>query len=140
MKAGFGIAKTMSSKKQLSSHCETVKVFRWTKSSRSWLKPTESRLFVLLRDRETFAFGVARLLILLLELVDTASGVYQLLAAGEEGMAVGADFHADVALVGRARLEHIATGTDDVEFVISGVNTSFHFEKGTFRNFYYSKI
>jgi hypothetical protein len=42
--------------------------------------------------------------------------------------------------VGRARLEHIATGTDDVEFVISGVNTSFHFEKGTFRNFYYSKI
>ena len=90
---------------------------------------------VLRSDRRAFAFGRARLLILLFELIHAACSVDQLLTASEEGVAVGADFHADIALVSGTRLEHVATGANHIEFVISGVNTSFHFVKGTFRNF-----
>src|SRR5580693_6610896 len=60
--------------------------------------------------------GVSNLLILLLEPIHAALGVDQLLASGEERVATGADFDAYVALVGRARLERVSTGADDVDF------------------------
>ena len=41
-------------------------------------------------------------------------------------MAGRADLHADIALVRRARLEGVAAGANDVDFVVSGVNTSLH--------------
>ena len=41
-------------------------------------------------------------------------------------MAGRADLDADVALVRRARLEGVAAGANDVDFVVSGVNTSLH--------------
>src|SRR5208283_5452714 len=68
----------------------------------------------------------ARSLVLLLEPVNAARGVHQLLAAGEERMAGGTDLHADIALVRRAGLESVAAGANDVDFLISGVNTSLH--------------
>jgi len=94
------------------------------------LKPTPR----LRRDRCAFAFGGAGFLILLLKLIDAARGVNQLLAAGEERVAVGANFNADVALMRRARLKHVSTGADYIELVISGVNSSFHF-KGNLSEF-----
>ena len=62
----------------------------------------------------------------LLELVDASAGVNQLLLAGKEGMAIAADFHADV-LLGGADLELVAAGTLDGGHLILGMNTLFHF-------------
>ena len=84
-------------------------------------------------DRLAFAFGGAGNFVLPLELVHTARGVDQLLTAGEERVAVGAKFDADVALVSGTGFEHDATSANYVELIISGVDASFHFEKGTFR-------
>ena len=84
-------------------------------------------------DGLAFAFGGAGLLIFLFELVYASGCVDKLLTASEERMTVGADFNADVALVSGTRSENVATGANYLELVISGVNASFHFEKGTFR-------
>src|SRR5262249_9806714 len=65
----------------------------------------------------------ARTLIFLLKPVDAAGRIDQFLTTREEGMARGADFHANVALVRRPRFEHVAARTDYVDFVISRVNT-----------------
>src|SRR5215472_14880043 len=65
--------------------------------------------------------------ILLLEALDAAGGVHELLLAGEERMAVRANFHAHhVALDSRARLECVAAGAMHGYVVIVGVNTGFH--------------
>jgi hypothetical protein len=72
----------------------------------------------------------ARSLVLPLEPVNAARGVHQFLAAGEERMAGGADLHADIALVRRAGLEGVAASANDVDFLISGVNTSLHCVRG----------
>ena len=77
----------------------------------------------------------ARGLVLPLELIDAARGVHQFLAAREERMAGRADLHADIALVRRARLEGVAAGANDVDFLVSGMNTSLHLIGGdSFRN------
>jgi hypothetical protein len=61
------------------------------------------------------------------EAFDAAGGVNQLLLAGEEGVAIRADFHAQhLALDGRAGLERMATGAVHRDGVIVGVNTGFH--------------
>jgi len=86
----------------------------------------EILLFGLLRRRLSSLLAGARILVLLLEAVDSTGRVYQLLAAGKERMAGGADFHADIALVRRTRLEDVAAGADDFDFVVSGVNTGLH--------------
>src|SRR5580698_1385157 len=65
----------------------------------------------------------------LLEPVHAAFGVHQLLAASEERVTAGADFHADVALVGGSGLEGAPAGTDDVDLVVGGVNSGFHWSK-----------
>src|SRR5690349_21176607 len=75
-------------------------------------------------------FRAASSLVLLFEAVDASGGVDQLLLPGKEGVAGGTDFHADIALVRRARLEDMAAGADDVDFVVSGVNSSLHFVTG----------
>ena len=62
----------------------------------------------------------------LLEPIDASAGVNQLLLAGKEGMAIAADFHADV-LLGGADLELVAAGTLDGGHLILGMNTLFHF-------------
>jgi hypothetical protein len=61
------------------------------------------------------------------EAFDAASGVNQLLFAGEEGVAIGADFDVEaLAFDGRASLEIVAAGAVDCNGVIIGVNTGFH--------------
>ena len=66
------------------------------------------------------------LFVLLGEPLHTAFGVDQLLLPGEERVAVGADFHADIALVRGARLELVPARADDVDFFVGGVNSGFH--------------
>src|SRR5579885_2383674 len=67
-----------------------------------------------------------RALVFLLEAVHTAFGVHQLLPAREEGVAVRADFHSDIAFVSRARFERVPAGADHVYIFIGGMNSSFH--------------
>ena len=65
--------------------------------------------------------------VLLLEALDAAGGVHELLFAGEEGMAIRANFHAQhVAFDGRARLEGIAAGAVHCNGMIVGMNAGFH--------------
>jgi hypothetical protein len=61
------------------------------------------------------------------EAFDAAGGVNQLLFAGEERMAIGADFDVELlAFDGRASLEIVAAGAVNGYGVIVGVNTGFH--------------
>jgi hypothetical protein len=61
------------------------------------------------------------------EAFDAASGVNQFLFAGEERVAIGADFDVEaLAFDGRASLEIIAARAVDCYGVIVGVNTGFH--------------
>src|SRR5580658_2335825 len=68
-------------------------------------------------------------LVLLLKSFNTSRRIHQLLLACIERMAVGADFHADVAFVGRAGLERVATSADHVQLIVSGVNTGLHLQQ-----------
>ena len=61
----------------------------------------------------------------LLEAVNTAAGINQLLLAGIEGMAVAADFHADIGLGGTG-LELVTTSALDGGHLIVGMDTLFH--------------
>jgi len=71
-----------------------------------------------------FGSGVG---VLLGEALDAAGGVNQLLLAGEEGVAIGADFDVQLfALDGRASLEIMAAGAVHRDGVIVGVDTGFH--------------
>src|SRR5258708_27451490 len=61
------------------------------------------------------------------EAFDAAGGVNQLLLAGEEGMAIRADFDVQaVALDGRASRKIVAASAVHRYGVIVGVNTGFH--------------
>mgnify|MGYP003310314482 CR=1 FL=1 len=62
----------------------------------------------------------------LVETVDTSTGINQLLLAGIEGMAVAADFHADIGLGGTG-LELVTTSALDGGHLIVGMDTLFHF-------------
>src|SRR5713226_8303052 len=65
--------------------------------------------------------------ILALKALDAAGGVHQLLLAGEERVAVRADFDADpLTLDGGASLERMAAGAMNQHFVVVGVDPSFH--------------
>ena len=65
--------------------------------------------------------------VLLSEALNADGGVNQLLLAGEEGVAAGADFDVQlVSLDGRASLEIMAAGAVHRYGVIVGVNTGFH--------------
>ena len=62
-----------------------------------------------------------------LELIDTTTGIHQLLLAREERMAIAANIHFhDVPLFGGARLEGSSARTDYCYFVIFGMYISFH--------------
>jgi len=73
-------------------------------------------------------FGLAGvgLGILAAEALDAAGGVDQLLLASEEGVAGGADFHADVALVGGTGHKGVAAGTVHAGFVVSRMDGWLH--------------
>ena len=64
--------------------------------------------------------------VLAAEALDAASGVHQLLLTGEEWMAVGADFNADVAPVRGAGGKRVAAGAVHTHFMIRRMNGCFH--------------
>ena len=59
------------------------------------------------------------------EALDAAGGVDQLLLAGEEGVAGGADFDHQVSLVRGAGIEGVAAGALDVDGFVLRVNSFF---------------
>ena len=61
----------------------------------------------------------------LLETVNTSAGINELLLAGEERMALGADFNSDILLSGTG-LDHVAAGTGDRGLLIVGMDTLSH--------------
>jgi len=71
-------------------------------------------------------FGGIALRVFASETLDSAGGIHELLLAREKGMAICADFHADVALVGRARGKDVAAGAMDANFVIIRMDRCFH--------------
>jgi hypothetical protein len=90
------------------------------------------RVVVLLRGRcgrdvfGAFALYFRRLQELLLEAVDTPFGVNQLLAAREERVAAGANFHTQVTLMRGSGLKRMPARARDFYEVISGVDAVFH--------------
>src|SRR5207253_10912683 len=88
----------------------------------TWLELRRDRLGFLLRRRLRFP----HLLILLLEAVDAAFRVDQLLAPGEARVAARTEFHADIALMSGARTERMRAGADDVDLLVGWVNAGFH--------------
>jgi hypothetical protein len=80
-------------------------------------------------------------LVFLFKLIHAAGGIDQFLSSGEERVAGGADFHADIAFVRGTGFECIAAGADNIRLVIYGMNSSFHGkEKDPFENFSIAKI
>ena len=65
-------------------------------------------------------------LVLPFKLIYTSGGIYQFLFAREERVALGTDFHADIALMGGPRFENVSTGADDIQFIVGGMNSGFH--------------
>ena len=63
--------------------------------------------------------------VLLVELVNAAAGVNQLLLAGVEGVALGADFHGDV-LLGGAGLDDSAASALDGGLLVIGMDSFLH--------------
>ena len=59
------------------------------------------------------------------EAVNAPAGIDQLLPAGEERVALRADFNADI-LLGGAGMDHLAAGAGDGRIFISRMNTVFH--------------
>ena len=62
----------------------------------------------------------------LVETVNTSTGVNQLLLAGIERVALGADLNTNV-LLGRAGSKSVATGTADRGLFVLGMDTFLHF-------------
>ena len=63
--------------------------------------------------------------VLLVELINAAAGVNQLLLAGVEGVALGADFYGDV-LLGGAGLDDGAASAFNSSGLVIGVNSCLH--------------
>ena len=62
----------------------------------------------------------------LVESVNTSTGVNQLLLAGIERVALGADFNLDV-LLGGTSLDDVTTSATDCSLFVIGVDTFLHF-------------
>ena len=62
---------------------------------------------------------------LLVEAADASAGIHDLLLAGEEGVALGANFYLDVAL-SRASLDDIAAGAPDGGLIVVGMQSFLH--------------
>ena len=70
--------------------------------------------------------SLGRLGVLAAEALDAARGVNQLLLAGEERVAIRADFQVDIALVGGSRSKAVPAGAHDAYLVVSGMDLLFH--------------
>jgi len=72
------------------------------------------------------AFGSGFLAIALVEAIDASCGIDQLLFAGKERVASGADFDVQVALFRRARLERLAASAGNCDIDVFWMNSWFH--------------
>src|ERR1700738_4379349 len=72
----------------------------------------EARCRKLLQKRGLLGRLAVRLGVLPAEALDASRGVYQALLARKKGMANRADFHVNVALMGRTGLEIVSAGTE----------------------------
>ena len=63
--------------------------------------------------------------VLLVELINAAAGVDQLLLAGVEGVALGADLNGDI-LLGGAGLDHGAASAPDGGLLVIGMDSFLH--------------
>ena len=61
----------------------------------------------------------------LLELINTSAAVNEFLAAGVEGVTLGADFNSDI-LLGRPGLKHGTTSAADCGLLIIGMDSLLH--------------
>jgi len=73
-----------------------------------------------LRWRSVF-FGV-----LAAEALHPSGGVHQLLLTGKERMATGADFYADVSLMGRPGHKRVAACAVHAHFMVRGMDSCLH--------------
>jgi hypothetical protein len=73
-----------------------------------------------------FGFAGVALGVFAAEAFYAAGGIHELLLAGKERMAGGADFYAYIALVSGAGDEGVAAGAMDADFTIVGMNGCFH--------------
>ena len=78
-----------------------------------------------------FGFSCVALGVFAAETLDAAGGVHELLLAGKEGMAGGADFHADVAFVGGAGDKCVTAGAMHADFAVAGMDGCFHVSSET---------
>jgi hypothetical protein len=62
----------------------------------------------------------------LLELVNTSAHVNELLLAGEEGVALGANFYADLSALGGLGRNGLAACATDYTLFVIGMNSGFH--------------
>src|SRR5450759_5653473 len=78
-------------------------------------------------------FGFARVAfgILAAEALHAAGRVHELLLAGKEGVAGGADFYTDVALVGGAGDKCVAAGAMHPDLAVAGMDSCFHVSSET---------
>lgn len=73
------------------------------------------------------ALGRRFLAVTLIKAIDASRGIDQLLLTGKERVAGGTDFHVQVALLGRARLECLAAGAGNSYLNVFRVNSWFHY-------------
>jgi len=69
--------------------------------------------------------------VLAAEALDAAGGVHKLLLAGKEGMAGGADFNADIALVGGTGGKCVTAGAMHADFAVVRMDGGFHVSSET---------
>ena len=73
-----------------------------------------------------FGFAGVALGVFAAEALHAAGGIHELLLAREEGVAGGADFYADVALVGGAGDKCVPAGAMDSYFTVVWMDRCFH--------------
>ena len=71
-------------------------------------------------------FGSGFLAIALVEAIDASRGIDQLLFAGKEGVASRTNFDVQIAFLGRASLEGLATSAANGNLDVFWVNSWFH--------------
>jgi len=73
-----------------------------------------------------FGFRGVAFRVLAAEAFYAAGGVHELLLAGKEGVAGGADFNADIALMRRARYKCVPAGAMDPDLAVVRMDSCFH--------------
>ena len=88
--------------------------------------PYACPLFPMLLFRSGLSAG-ASLFVLPAEAFDASCGVNQLLFAGEERVAIRADFQVDIALMGGSGGKRVPASAHYADFVVCGMDIGFHF-------------